>query len=488
MVETLRLFFTTNELIVQFVHGQVFFLLGVMMGVQWVVQRSRLELVRALPWLAAFGVLEAVATWGNTFIPVQAQILPPEIVQNLRFAQLVIYLLNFATLLGFGLRLIEPKTPSWAAVYVPLVIVLVGVAVLVTTRALVSARDVITNATLEALMRYLLCLPAAALVSYGLQIQASRLVGPLKNERLVNVLRVAGYGFIFYAIVEGVVVPAAPFAPANVLNAELIFAQTGVPIGIYRSMAGGVLAWFLFRSLEAFRLEAERQSELLKRQQSLIAERERISRDLHDGTIQSIYAAGLVLDDARHLLAQVQLSDGAQAALERARAQIETVMQMLSKTNTEIRNYIYDLRASTAGDEDLARGLLDVVAEFRMRVSFPVEWHTAGCAGLRLSPEQRQHIYQIAREALSNIARHAHATRAFVALTCEGQAQGALVLKLEISDNGKGFAHSTPQGGRGLSNMRERAMLLGAQLAIESVPQKGTRVLLMLELAAEAMR
>ncbi|MCS7324714.1 MAG: sensor histidine kinase [Anaerolineae bacterium] len=486
MVEALRMFFTTNELIVQFVHGQVFFLLGVMMGVQWVVQRSRLELVRALPWLAAFGVLEAVATWGNTFIPVQAQILPPEIIQNLRFAQLVIYLLNFATLLGFGLRLIEPKVPAWAAVYVPLVIVMVGVAALATTRALVSARDVITNATIEALMRYTLCLPSAALVSYGLQVQASRLVGPLKNERLINVLRIAGYGFIFYALVEGVLVPQAPFVPASVLNTEMLFAQTGIPVGIYRSMAGGVLAWFLFRSLEAFRIEAERQNELLQRQQSLIAERERISRDLHDGTIQSIYAAGLVLDDARHALARLQLSDGAQAALERARAQIETVMQMLSKTNAEIRNYIYDLRASTAGDADLARGLLDIVAEFRMRVAFPVEWRAEGCTGLRLSPEQRQHIYQIAREALSNIARHANATRATVTLACSNR-DGAHLLKLEISDNGKGIGSSVSQEGRGLSNMRERAALLGARLDVESALGEGTRVVLTLALTPESV-
>lgn len=124
MVEQLRVFFTVNEVIVHFVHGQVFFLLGIMMGVQW-LQRSRLELSRALPWLAAFGLLEAVATWGNVFIPVQERLLTPGPIQNLRFLQLVVYLLMFCTLLGFGLRLSEPAVPAWAALYVPLVIFLV---------------------------------------------------------------------------------------------------------------------------------------------------------------------------------------------------------------------------------------------------------------------------------------------------------------------------------------------------------------------------
>ena len=61
MIDQLKVFFTVNDSIVHFVHGQVFFLLAVMMGVQWFMQRSRLELSRALPWLAAFGALELLS-------------------------------------------------------------------------------------------------------------------------------------------------------------------------------------------------------------------------------------------------------------------------------------------------------------------------------------------------------------------------------------------------------------------------------------------
>lgn len=479
MVEQLRLFFTVNEVIVHFVHGQVFFTLGLMMGVQWLVQRSRLELVRALPWLSAFGVLEAVATWGNVFIPVQERLLPAELIQNLRFVQLLVYLLNFATLFGFGLRLSEPKMPSWAPVYVPLVVVLFGATALATVRALTSPSDLAANASIEAILRYGLGLPAALLVAYGLRLQAARLVGPLKSERLVQVLRVAGVGFVFYALFEGVLVPPAPFPPARWLNTGALFELTGVPAGIFRSAVGALIAWFLFRSLEAFRIEADRQSELLRRQQSLIAERERISRDLHDGTIQSIYAAGLVLDDARHALAQAQAAGLDSPALSRAQAQVEVVMQMLSKTNAEIRTYIYDLRAAAADDKDLARGLLDLIAEFRLRSRIPIEWHGENCADLELSPEQRQHVYQIAREALSNVVRHSGASCARVALTCQaaGKDQGGC-LQLEISDNGRGIGAVVAESGRGLSNMRERAALLGGTLEITSASNQGTRVVL----------
>jgi signal transduction histidine kinase len=484
MVDQLTIFFTINDTIVQFIHGQVFFLLGVMMGLQWLLQRSRLELARALPWLAAFGVLEAVATWGNAFIPIQERLLAPDVIQNLRLLQLFIYLLTFATLLGFGLRLSEPVVPPWAAIYVPLVVVLVVTAMLASVRAMTNGVDAVGNATVEALLRYALCLPAALLVAYGLRLQAGRMVGALKSERLIRVLRVAGFGFIFYAVFEGIFVPAAPFFPANVINAERLFAATGIPIGIYRSAAGAVITLFLFLSLNAFRIEVDRLSTMLQRQQSLIAERERISRDLHDGTIQSIYAAGLMVDDARQSLSEVGATHrtddaGAAEAVEQARVQLDSVMTVLNKTNDEIRNYIYDLRRTVSGDEDLTRGLLDIVAEFRLRTSVPVDWAVDGCGGITLSPEQRQHVYQIVREALSNVARHASATRAQVSLKYDDCAEDvARRVEVRVSDNGKGAAQTTARPGRGLLNMRERAALLNADIEVLGTPGKGTVVTL----------
>lgn len=481
MVDQLKTFFTINDIIVQFVHGQVFFLLAVMMGVQWHMQRSRLELSQALPWLAAFGALEAIATWGNTFIPLQQRLLPPEQIQNLRFLQLLVYLLTFATLLGFGLRLSEPTMPPWAAIYVPLVVVLVATAILATNRALTSGVDAVNNATVEALLRYFLCLPSALLIAYALRLQAVRLIGPLKNERLINVLRVAGFGFIFYALFEGIFVPAAPIFPAHTINADRLFELTGIPVGIYRSIVGAVIALFLFLSLDAFRIETDRLAETLQRQQSLMAERERISRDLHDGTIQSIYAVGLMVDDARHTIMQLEQAthDGIGQQMSRARAQLDAVIAMLNKTSEEIRGYIYDLRRSVAGDEDLSRGLLDIVTEFRIRTAIAADWTVEGCGKVILSPEQRQHVYQIVREALSNIARHASATRAQVELKYDDcDEQHAQTIRVQIRDNGKGLIEPELRPGRGLSNMRERAALLGADFDMTSAPGKGTTVTL----------
>ncbi|MCS7059541.1 MAG: sensor histidine kinase [Anaerolineae bacterium] len=481
MIERLQQFFAANDSLVQFAHGQVFFVLGVAMWLQW-RQRSQLELARALPWLAAFGILEAFSVWANVFVPMQARLLSSDAIEVLRFLQLLLTLATFAALLGFGLKLSEPSLPPWSAWYVPLLLWLSVAIVLLIQRVAAGEPGVVRNATNEAFLRYSICTPAALLAAFGLRQQAGRLVGPLNIERIVRALRVAGIGFVLYALLEGVLVPVAPFFPANVFNEMALYRTTGVPAGVPRTIAGAVIAWSFLRALEVFRVEVERVAQALQREQSLNAERERISRELHDGTIQSIYAAGLALDDAHHSLQSLctppdQLAPEDAAAIANARSQVRLVMDALNRTVQDIRRYIYDLRSAGA-EEDLARGLVQIVNEWRMRSRLPIEWSVEGHPLRQLTTEQRQHIYQIVREALSNIVRHSGATRARVELRYGQCGDGQADLCLQISDNGNGRALISERQGYGLRNMRERARLLGARLTIESTPGVGTVVTL----------
>jgi signal transduction histidine kinase len=475
MLEQIKALFAVNDVIVQFVHGQVFLVLGVAMALQW-RQRSELELARALPWLAAVGILEAFATWGNSFIPIQAEIFSPELIQQLRLMQLVVYLAAFTALLGLGLRLNELAEPRRFTFFLPTGIFIVGALLLGAQQALLPA----ANAVSEALMRYVVCAPSALLVAYGLRRQARRLVGPFALGRIVNALRIAGFAFLLYAVAEGVLVPPLPVFPASVLNDQTIYNAVGVPIGIARAVAGGLIAFYLLLALDVFRIEAERVALELEREKSLGTERERISRDLHDGTIQSIYAAGLVLDGARHSVdAAAAASDpaGRKSDLDSAREQLEQAMAALNKTIQGIRGYIYDLRA-TAANEDLARGLVDIITEFRNRTGLQTRWQAEGIPAFTLSPQQRQQIYHIAREALSNVARHAGATQVFVELRYDGCGGGTRAICLRIGDNGTGQVPDQGQLGRGLRNMRERAALLGATLNIQGSAGTGTVVTL----------
>ena len=187
-----------------------------------------------------------------------------------------------------------------------------------------------------------------------------------------------------------------------------------------------------------------------------------------------------MIDDARHRL--TQSGAGVTPNLAQAGAQLDLVLGVLNKTNEDIRGYIYDLRRSVAGDEDVARGLLDIVTEFRLRTAINVDWVVDGCGAINLTPDKRQHVYQIVREALSNISKHASATRAEVSLKYEDcQDNIASRIQVGISDNGKGVSHPAMQLGRGMLNMRERAGLLNADINVLSQPGKGTTVTLVVK-------
>jgi len=479
MLFDIRLFFTEffriNDVIVQFVHGQIFLVLGLAIWMQW-RQRSQLELSRSLPWLAGFGFLEALATWGNGFIPIQTQLLDNATIEALRILQLIVYLFTFAALLGFGLKLNEPTVPERAVIILPLFIVIVGFVFLLFEISQKSSPIETRNATFEAVIRYFVCIPAALLVADGLRQQAARLLDPLHLQRIFNSLRVAGFGFLFYAIVEGIFVPAVAGFPSMWLNDKLPYIMIGVPIGVFRTIAGIVIVWYFFQALDVFRVEADRLNQDLQRHQSLVEERERISRDLHDGTIQSIYAVGLLLEGVNGLIknASDQAKDAAPDAsrtIDNARNQIGSILTMINRTIQDVRSYIYDLRSSSA-EEDLARGLIEIVSEFRLRTGLPTEWRAEGSPEWILPPDRRLHVYQIMREALSNIVRHAQATQVNVELSYGS------VIQLSISDNGIGKLPQRGVLGRGLNNMHERARLLKSEFVINATPGAGTQIVL----------
>ena len=201
-----------------------------------------------------------------------------------------------------------------------------------------------------------------------------------------------------------------------------------------------------------------------------IDERERISQDLHDGILQSLYAIGLGLEACKSLQQQQQqqckkTANAITKALDQAVGQLNTVMG-------EVRNFIAgldsDILQSGKFSISLRAMIQMLVANHPMRCHLAID-ETAVC---RLSTEQALHMMNIVREAVSNSLRHGHATKATVSLKPLARS-----IRLTIRDNGEGFepadAHSL---GHGLSNMRARAKKMGGHFTIQSAPDRGTRV------------
>jgi signal transduction histidine kinase len=207
-------------------------------------------------------------------------------------------------------------------------------------------------------------------------------------------------------------------------------------------------------------------SELYDRLQSLarLEERDRIGMDLHDGVIQSIYAVGL------HLEACLDQLDESPARLKPA---LEKAMDDLNRVIKDIRSYIFDLRPQVSSVSDLPRALRQLLEDVRLNALIAGELEVEGDVGELIDETRALALFHIAQEALNNVVKHSRASRVRVRLAVTGNS-----VELVVEDDGAGF--EVDEGGardrHGLRNIRDRARSIGADLALESTPGKGTLV------------
>jgi two-component system, NarL family, sensor histidine kinase UhpB len=206
------------------------------------------------------------------------------------------------------------------------------------------------------------------------------------------------------------------------------------------------------------RLEAERRRAGSAALQAQEEERARVARDLHDEVNQSLTGLLLRLEAAREA-APREL----EAELAETKALANQAMQELLSLARQLRPTALDdlgLSAAVAGQvEQLARG--EIEAEFAAEGDFS-----------KLDGDPQLVVYRVAQEALSNATRHSGASHVTVTLRRGGDGG----VELTVADDGRGFAFDESEGGLGLAGMRERALLIGGNLTIESRPSHGTTV------------
>lgn len=239
----------------------------------------------------------------------------------------------------------------------------------------------------------------------------------------------------------------------------------------YFAIAGGSSLSLLMAALFCVQIRARRRQELIAAQlrraveelRAARQERERLSHDLHDGTIQSLY--GLQLGLSRS-------ADLAREPLPHLGMRMEDHRRALTAVIGELRGFILRHEAEPGPAADLAGTIEALVQRLRLSTDKELRTDLSLEAALRLEGGRAVSLANLAREALSNSLRHANASLISIRLA---EADGAIIL--EIADNGSGFdPNDTSRRGVGLKSMAARAAEAGASLEIDSQPGAGTRI------------
>lgn len=450
-----------NLFIIWFIYGLIFFALG-----QAIVMQPRRNsvyyLATALSWMAAFAFVHAAADWLLMFIPAHQEAGHAGVVKVMYLFRGIGIAVSFGLLMQFGLSLLlEKQQHLWWLKLLPGLLTMAFVFMLL----IEYGPNSITGSFLFAriTMRYVLGFPAAVLSGLGLLTQ----VGVLKQDRLgrhARYLYGAAACLFLYAIVGGLIVPEGPFFPANVINEGTFFRVAHMPVEVIRGLTVAGLTYFIVRLVDIFHVETLRRLHEAENDRSLLWERERIARELHDGIMQTLYGTGLGLKQMLSLTG----GQGPQAAI------LTELNREIGRAIVQMRRFVLDLKEQSVTCADLSEAIraqareIEQFAGIRVTVEteFPPTLETRVPAGMK------EEMLALLREGLSNVVRHSQATEARVLFCLEDD-----TALLRISDEGVGFEPANVASGRGLEAARERVEALGGFLQVLSAPGDGAQVI-----------
>jgi signal transduction histidine kinase len=212
-------------------------------------------------------------------------------------------------------------------------------------------------------------------------------------------------------------------------------------------------------------------------QLAALEERNRLARDLHDSVTQTIFSLTLTAESTQVMMIKKP---------ERVPAQLERLQNLARSALAEMRALIFQLRPAELEEQGLVAALEKHIAAVRNKENIEVDFEVVNANDYRLSNEHEQALYRIAQESMNNVVKHAQATQVWVKLAIDNQK-----VTLVVRDNGVGFdpsgqaaENNREQKSLGMTSMRERAALTGGNLVIESQPDQGSTVTVILPLVA----
>jgi signal transduction histidine kinase len=252
------------------------------------------------------------------------------------------------------------------------------------------------------------------------------------------------------------------------INSALMF---GLVLTFVLLMVGTILAERQSRDRLALANDRLRRYALLAENQATLQERTRIAREIHDSVGHTLTAQSIQLENVALWVSQ---------DLSRATEHLQKARTLGKEALQNVRQSVAALRQQPLLGKSLPDALEKLVSEFERTASIRIQRKIE----LQRSPpaEQAIALYRIVQEAMTNIAKHSHATQVQIHL-----AEQDTELELKVEDNGQGFDPAANTTGFGLQSMRERTEALGGTFEILSQPAQGCRIHLTLPKAGESL-
>jgi signal transduction histidine kinase len=468
---------------IYFIYGLAFFSMALLVAVEG-GRASDIRLRRALPPLAGFGLVHAAHEWMEMYV------LMGHPISNLELSimwgiQLATLAFSFISLAAFGSFLLaDSEITRRLILLIPIGLQAVWVFGLYNFSGHYAGQTLWDVA--DAWTRYTLAIPASLLTAVGLIVQqrAFRRSGLIRFGR--DALW-AAITFGWYGLFGQIFTKTTPLFPSNIINQETFLAVFGFPIQMFRAATAVAAAIFVIRFLRAFQVESDRKiaelqaARLEESQQREIlhgelfgrvvaaqeAERQRIARDLHDETGQSLTAIAMGL---RGLSGRIGTRD--KEGLKTLH-QLETLS---TDSLRELERLISDLRPSHLDDLGLSAALRWYTGRIQELAAISVRVDITG-EEKDLDEAMKITIFRIVQESLNNIIKHAQASQVNIHLGYEERN-----VSIDVRDNGIGFdldkakQKLDTRPSLGLAGMQERAALLGGNVSVHSRPGYGTEV------------
>ena len=466
-------------IVIYFFYGLAFFSMGLLVAMEG-GRSTDARLRMALRPLAGFGLVHAAHEWLSMFVAMGH--IDKDLLAVISFFSLTLLAFSFLSLAAFGAYLVLGSESTWrVSLIIPLALEAIWVFGLVSFKGQYFPNDL--PAIADVWTRYSIAIPAGLLAAAGLVVQqrAFRRAGLVRFGRDSLWASIA---FGWYSLVGQLFTAPSLLPPSTFLNSDFFLTIFGFPIQLLRAITAIFAAVFVIRFLRAFQVESDhkiaelqkarlheaRQREELRAElfRKVVAaqesERQRIARDLHDETGQSLTAIGMGLRG---------LSD--ETNEKKRHDTLGQLQSLTSDSLRELQRIISDLRPAHLDDLGLSATLRWYASRIHELTSILVRVDIDGDEP-ELDDAVKITIFRIVQESLNNVIKHSHATH--VNIKIDYRQKEARIM---VRDNGMGFDMDSVQSriGRvslGLAGMEERAMLMGGEVQIHSRPHYGTEV------------